>query len=109
MNTRMQFEAMEKAIPYAAELMECKAVKDFKREIRLNKDITNGEMFSALMPVFLSEKRDAVFGLLGAISEKTAEEIAEQPWEETRKLMSSPIIADMYDFFIFSLRMAKNA
>ncbi|MGN1369636.1 MAG: hypothetical protein ACI4WX_12270 [Aristaeellaceae bacterium] len=109
MNTRMQFEAMEKAIPYAAELMDCQAVKDFKKDARANKDVTNSEMFAALMPVFLTEKREAVFGLLGAVSGKTAEEIAEQPWEETRKLMDSPIIADMYDFFIFSLRMAKNA
>lgn len=107
--TKMQFEAMEKALPYAAELMECKSLKDFKKDVRGNKNMTNGEMMQALMPIFLKEKQEAVFGLLGAVSGKTAQEIAEQEWSETKELMGNPIIADLYDFFTFSVRMARNA
>ncbi len=109
MNTKMQFDMMTKAMPYAAELLECEGVQNFKKGVKDSKYVSNSEMFSALMPVFLMEKREAVFGLLGAISGKTAEEIAEQDWEETRKLMDSPIINDVFDFFIFSVRMARNA
>lgn len=109
MNTRMQFDMMEKALPYAAELMDCQEIHDFKKAMREAEDAGNGDMMRGLLPIFLREKRETVFGLLGAISGKTAEEIAEQEWEETRKLLESPILSDLYDFFIFSVRTARNA
>ena len=109
MNTKMQFEAMEKALPYVAELMDCKELKEFKNRMKESDGVGNGEMMLGLMPVVLAKKPDAVFGMLGALDGKTAEEIAEQDWEETKKLMKSPAINDLFDFFIFSVRMARNA
>ena len=108
MNTKMRFEAMEKALPYAAELLDCEALKDFKKTMKDKNRTTNGEMMRSLMGIFLTEKKEVVFGLLGAVSGKTAEEIEQQDWEETKKLMDDPIIADVCDFFIFSVRMVKN-
>ena len=78
MNTRMQFEMMEKALPYAAELMDCKEMKDFKASLKNREGVGNGELMQNLMPLFLSKKPDVVFGMLGALNGKTAEEIAEQ-------------------------------
>lgn len=115
MNTRMQFDTMEKALPFVAELLDCQAVKDYKAKIKAaSKDKTieekgNGEIMQMLMPIFLREKRETVFGLLGAISDKTPDEIAEQDWTETQKLLNAPIISDLCDFFIFSVRMVRNA
>ena len=109
MNTKMQFEAMEKALPYAAELMDCKELKEFKAKMKDADGVGNGEMMMGLMPIFLSKKPQAVFGMLGALFGKTADEIAEQDWEETKQLLKSPIINDLFDFFIFSVRMARNA
>ena len=109
MNTRMQFEIMEKALPYAAELMDFKELKDVKARIKDAGSMSNGELMQALMPIFLTKKPDAVFGMLGALSGKTAEEIAEQEWSETKQLLKSPIINDLFDFFTFSVRMARNA
>lgn len=115
MKTHMQFDAMEKALPFVAELMDSQEVKDYKKTMRAAvkddslKDKGNGEIMQMLMPIFLRTKRDAVFGLLGAISDKTAEEIAEQEWKETQKLLDAPILSDLCDFFIFAVRMVKNA
>lgn len=109
MNTRMQFEIMEKALPYAAELMDFKELRDAKASIKNADSMSNGELMQTLMPIFLTKKPDAVFGMLGALEGKTAEEIAEQDFAETRKLLKSPIINDLFDFFTFSVRMARNA
>lgn len=109
MNTRMQFEMMEKALPYAAELMDCKEMKDFKASLKNREGVGNGELMQNLMPLFLSKKPDVVFGMLGALNGKTAEEIAEQDWEQTRLMLKSPIINDLFDFFTFSVRMARNS
>lgn len=108
MNTKMQFDVMAKALPYAAELMECQELKDFKAELK-GKTMSNGEVMKQLLPIFLVTHQDAVVGLLGALSGKDGEEVLEQDWEETKKLMESPVLNDLYDFFTFSVRMARNA
>ena len=108
MNTKMQFEAMEKALPYAAELLDCEELKAFKQGIKEKGSMSGGNMMNDLLQIMLVKKRDAVFGLLGAISGKTSEEIAEQDWNETKKLMANPILNDVCDFFIFSVRMVRS-
>ena len=108
MNTKMHFEAMEKALPYAAELMDSEELKAFKADMKEKDKLTSGEMMNKLLGIMLVKKRETVFGLLGAVCGKTAEEIAEQDWEETKKLMENPILNDVCDFFIFSARMVRN-
>ena len=107
MNTRMRFEAMERALPYAAELMDSVELKNFKEAVAEQKIETGGERMQELLNVLLVTKRETVFGLLGAVCGKTAEEIAEQDWAETSKLMNDPILNDVCNFFIFSVRMAR--
>lgn len=108
MNTKMQFEAMEKALPYAAELLDTEELLSFKEDMKQKGKLSGGEAMKALLNIMLVKKRDVVFGLLGAISGKSAEEIAEQDWAETKKLMENPILNDVCDFFIFSVRMVRN-
>ena len=109
MNTKMHFEAMEKALPYAAELLDSEELKAFKKDMKKDgKPMSGGEMMKNLLGIMLVNKRETVFGLLGAVCGKTAEEIAEQDWAETKKLMENPILNDVCDFFIFSVRMVKN-
>jgi hypothetical protein len=50
-----------------------------------------------------------VYGLLGAIVDKAPEEIAEQEWDETVKLLNAPILDDVMRLFIFAVRMANYA
>lgn len=107
MNTKMKFQAMENALPFISEISSCKTVKAFKEKDEAEKHMPINDMMHLLMPAFLTEKREAVFGLLGAISGKTVEEIEKQDWEETKELLKSPILSDLYDFFIFAVRMAK--
>lgn len=108
MNTKMRFEVMEKALPYAAELMDCEELRDFKENMKAKSIETSGDMMRSLMHIFLATKRETVLGLLGAVSGKSAKEIEQQDWEETKKLFNDPILSDVCDFFIFSVRMVKN-
>lgn len=107
MNTKMKFESMEKALPYVAELADSEELKEFKTNVREN-DLRGGELLKELLEIMLVKRRDAVFGLLGAMSGRTAEEIENQDWEETRELMKSDIMNDVVDFFTFSVRMARS-
>lgn len=111
MTTKMQFETMAKVLPFAAELLNSTPIKDFKAFMNANKaeDISTGAMMERLLPLFLSEKSDVLFGLFGALSGKTAAEVADQDWDETKKLLESPILEDLFDFFIFSIRMVRTA
>lgn len=108
MNTKMKFESMANALPFIGEIADCETIKTFRKQIKDEKSLRITDLMSEIMPIFLTEKRDAVFGLLAAISGKTVQEIADQDWEETKKLMDSPILDDLFSFFIFSVRMARN-
>lgn len=108
MNTKMRFEIMEKALPYAAALMDCKELKEFKASMKAKEIETDGDMMRSLMHIFLATKREIVLGLLGAVSGKSVKEMEQQDWEETKKLLNDPILSDVCDFFIFSVRMVRN-
>ena len=109
MNTKMRFETMKKALPYAVELMETTALQNAKADM-LSKEKRASEIMTSLLPVLLVEKQETVFGLLGALSGRTPEEIAFQEWDETKAVLSDlSILDDIADFFIFSVRMARNA
>lgn len=109
MKTTMAFKAMADAIPYVAELLETPELKEFTANRKLAKDMNVSEMMQAILPTFLVTKPNTVFGLLGAMSGKTAEEIAEQDWTETRTMLKDPMLDDLFDFFIFAARTARNA
>lgn len=108
MNTKMRFEAMEKALPYVAELLDNAALIDFKELMKAKEKPSSGVMLKNLMQIFLIEKRETVFGMLGAVSGKTIDEIEQQDWEETKKLLDDSIMNDVCDFFIFSVRMVRS-
>lgn len=109
MKTSMAFESMAKAVPYVAELLDDTDLKTFKEERKGAKDATVGDMMKDLLPIFLVKKPQTVYGLLGAMSGKTAEEIEEQDWTETRTMLKDTMLDDIFDFFIFAARTARNA
>ena len=109
MNTKMKFESMANALPFIGEIAECETIKTFRQRVKDEKNLRATDLMSEIKPIFLTEKRDAFFGLLAALSGKPVQEIADQDWEETKKMMESPILNDLYDFFIFAVRMAKIA
>ena len=111
MKTALAFEQMSRALPYVAELLNDDAVVDAKRMMKTHADgeALNGNLLTSLLPTFLTRNPRAVYGLLGAIVDKTPEEIAEQEWAETVKLLNAPILDDVMRLFIFAVRMANYA
>lgn len=108
MDTKMKFETMEKIYPFALELIECESIQAFKQKVKENDGMASGRLLFSLIPIFLTEKKEAFLGMLSAVSGKTVEEVEKQDWEETKKLMESPIMSDVYDFLLFCVRMVKN-
>lgn len=108
MDTKMKFETMEKIYPFAVELMECESIQTFKQKAKENGGTASGNLLFSLIPIFVTEKRGALLGILSAISGKTTAEVEQQDWEETKKLLESPIMSDVYDFLLFCVRMVKS-
>lgn len=112
MNTKMAFERMAKVLPYAVELLNDDEIVDFKKSLKnMDEDtpISMGDAINSLMPVFLTKKPETIFSMLGALSGKTADEVAEQEWKETQAAMKDAMLGDFFDFFTFALRMAAKA
>lgn len=110
MKTEFAFKAMAKALPYVTQLVEDDDIADFKELARKRKtDLSLSEAMTKLMPVFLVKKPDAVLGMLGAMCGKTIDEMRDLDWKETKKMLTGECVKDIFDFFIFALRMANNA
>lgn len=109
MKTTMAFKAMAEAVPYVAELMEDEDLKAYSESRKDGHEPTLAEIMRKIMPVYLIKKPETVCGLLGALCGKTANEIENQEWEKTREIMNSPMLNDLFDFFIFAARTARNA
>ncbi len=109
MKTTVAFETMAKAVPYIAELLDDEELKQVKAEWKETKELTVGDMMRKLMPMFLVKHPDAVFGLLGALNGKTADEVAAQEWSETRAMLKDTMLDDIDVFFGFAARIARNA
>lgn len=109
MKTSMAFKAMADAVPYVAELLETQELKDFVANRKTGKETNISEMMRVIMPTFLVNKPETVYGLLGAMSGKSAEEVEEQEWDETKAMLKDPMLDDLFDFFIFAARTARNA
>lgn len=108
MDTKMKFETMEKIYPFAIELIECDSIRSFKQQAKANGGVASGKLLLSLIPIFVTEKRGALFGILSAISGKTVAEVERQDWEETKKLLESTVMSDVYDFLLFCVRMVKS-
>ena len=110
MTTKMRFEMMKKALPFAAKLVDSPVIKEAKSKmLEKKKEGKTGDMMLALLPSFLEEEQQAVFGLIGALHNKTAEEIETQEWEDTAEMIKDMSVADdLLDFFLFSVHTVRS-
>lgn len=109
-STEIGFERMTAALPYMVEILSDKKLQAYRAESRENTaDNSVSKMMQAILPVFLVTKKETVMALIGALSGKTAEEVAAQDWKETMSVIKSPLMDDFNGFFIWSVSMARNA
>lgn len=111
MKTSIAFEHMAHALPYVSELLNDEALVKARiaMKTRADGEPINGTLLAELLPTFLLKKPEAVYGLLGALNGKTADEIAQQDFDKTVKLLESPMLDELMRFFIFAVRMANYA
>lgn len=110
MPTERAFECMARMAPCLAEIAGDPKIAEAKRALR-EKDgaPTYADFMQAVFPLLMREHRDAVCGIVAAMTEKTVEEVRTQPYKETFAAIGEGFTKELFDFFPFALRLAASA
>lgn len=109
MNTDKAFECMARMVPYVAEIERDPEIAAAKEALREKGDVSTGDVIEAVMPMMLGKHQKAMFGILGALEDKTPEEIAQQPYAATIAAIKGDMTKDFFDFLPFAYRLVLNA
>lgn len=77
-----------------------------KDRLKNSKDLMLSDIMGEAYTVIAMKNRPALYGIVGAVTGKTAEVVAEQPLEETLSVFQSVMGSKVLDFFIFCARTA---
>lgn len=77
-----------------------------KDRVKNNKNLTLSDIMSSAYTVIAMKNRPALYGIVGAVTEKSAQEVAELPLEETLSIFQDVMVSKVLDFFIFCARTA---
>lgn len=108
MNTGLGFDAMTKILPYLKEFLDDKELSKAYARASEDKDATLLDVAMVTFPRMVAEHRAAIYGIVGAVTGKTAEEIDQQPLEETMEVFTGATGKQITGFFIAFARMAMR-
>ena len=107
MKTIDSFDMMEKLLPDIVELLSDEDIVQFKEETRSGKKIKAEEAINSLLPLFVVKHKDATLRIVAAVSDKTVDEVKEQPLAVTTA--DFKFIDEVYGFFASCLRLVLKA
>lgn len=109
MNTEQAFECMVRLVPYVTEIEGDAQIVEMKKKMREKGEaLTNADFMAAIYPLLMRDHRDAVFGIVAAMTEKTVEEVKTQPYKETFAAIKAGFTKELFDFFPFAVRLVAN-
>lgn len=104
MSTEQGFDVMQKLTPYVNEIVTDEEVAKIAAEFREKKNTV--ESMNRLFPLMMQNHREALYGMVAAVSGKTVEQVRKQPLGKTKEGFQEAMSDDVFDFFILFLRMA---
>lgn len=107
MNTDQAFACMVRMAPYAAQLVDALAPE--KKRVLEDSEASASDAINAFVPLLLSEHKEALYGLLGAMDGKTPEEIERQPYAQTMAIIKGDVTREFFDFFGFAVQLVLHA
>lgn len=109
MKTEMAFDIMAKILPDVVEIVNDPEMEAARVKLKQKDGASIKALMPEVLPLFITKHRAAVVNILAAAAGKTAEEINEQPFEQTAVLTTSTFVEEIMFFFAFCLRMAMHA
>ena len=104
-NTGVGLDMMMKILPHVEDIINDPEYKEIKAKIKTNKETTIGDLMGEAFPLIAVKKRAALYGIVGAITGKTPEEIDAQPLNETLDVFIGATGSDILGFFTYCARL----
>lgn len=109
MSTDKAFECMARMVPYVVEIAGDPKLVEAKKELaEKGGELAYSDFMLAVYPMLLCEHKDALYGIVAAMSDKTVDEVKRQPSGETFSVMRENSTKELFDFFPFAVRLAGN-
>lgn len=107
MQADIAFDKIEKMLPYLSEILTDADGKALMDSIRKDKDQSAGQVMGAILPLFVTTHREAVFGIVAALKDITTEEAKQLDLKELSAAMRDNFVGDVLLFFGSCLTMAR--
>ena len=101
-------DAMLAMLPHIDAILNDPEYRRIKEKVKNDKSATLGELSSQVFPIIAAKNRPALYGVVGAVTGKTAQEIDAQPLEETMAVFESALGSDILGFFAYCARLAAR-
>ena len=109
MSTDKAFECMARMVPYVVEILgDPKLAEVKKRFDEKGDELTNGDFMLEAYPLLLRDHREALYGIVAAMSDKSMAEVKDQSFAETFNIIREGFTKELFDFFPFARRLAAN-
>ena len=108
MRTDSATDVLCEIVPYINDIAsDEKLLAEIKRKVVPDKELTRAEYLAIgvekinnIVPILLKDKKNDIYGIIGALNDKTIGEIADQPFLVTLKQIQEIIKdKDLIDFF----------
>ena len=101
-------DAMMKMLPHMEAIIQSEDFAKLKERMKNNKELTFSDIMGDAFTVIAMKNRAALYGIVGAAMDKTPEEVAAQPLEDTLNAFRGVVGSRTLDFFIFCARMVAR-
>ena len=101
-------DAMMKMLPHMEAIIQSEDFAKLKERMRNDKDLTFADVMGDAFAVIAMKNRAAMYGIVGAVMDKTPEEVAAQPLEDTLNAFRGVMGSKTLDFFTFCARMVAR-
>lgn len=101
-------DAMMKMLPHMEAIIQSEDFAKLKERMKNNKELTFSDVMGDAFAVIAMKNRAALYGIVGAAMDKTPEEVAAQPLEDTLNAFRGVVGSRTLDFFTFCARMVAR-
>lgn len=109
MTTDQAFDKMVQIVPLLGEILDDADASELKQEIKSeNGQIPAGSVMQQMIPLFAGKHRQALYGIVAAVSDTSVDKVKEQPISVTLGTLRNALIDETMMFFFSCLRIVKN-
>lgn len=108
MNTEEGLDLLFKILPHMETILQDGDYIRLKSRMKADKDLTFTDIVGDAFEIIAVKNRAALYGIVGAMTGKSEEEVKKMPLGETMEMFRGVMGGQVLDFFIFFARTAAR-